>query len=199
MGRTRELIVVPTLVALAAVAWFLLETRSEGGAAEARIRHEDAALELVRRLVAAQERHHAAQGRYGWLEDLRAAGMLDGVPTRTEGTDLVAATPGYRIDVLLPATSSASQVVALGARAEERLNERLARKHFAVVARPWDDDTSAWRTWYLDERGRIFVNEGVSDPLTRERPPLPSMRPADHGGVDPAGLRWWPLDDLPER
>ncbi len=190
---------MPLIVAVAAVVWFVLAAGAEEREAADRVAHEDRALEAVRRIADAQQRHHARAGRYGWLEDLRADPALEGVDLRQEGTSLVATVPGYRIDVLLPATTSAAQVVALAIRAEERLSERLARRHFAVVARPWADARTAWRTWYLDERYRVFVNEGVSDTLTRERPPLPTARVPENGGSDPAGLRWWPLDDLPER
>ena len=66
-------------------------------------------------------------------------------------------------------------------------------------SRPGDEAEGPLRCLYVDERDRVFVNEGVSDPLTREAPPLPSARVPDRGGTDPAGLRWWPLDDLPPR
>ena len=181
MRRTRDLILLPLIVAVAAVIWFVVAAGAETRRAEERVRHEDAALDAVRRIAAAQARHHAAEGRYGWLEDLRGAPELEGLTLREEGTSLIAAVPGYRIDVMLPATTSAAQLVALAIRSEERLSERLARRHFAVVARPWEDDTRAWRTWYLDERGRVYVNEGVSDPLTRERPPLPTARAPEPG------------------
>lgn len=199
MRRTREYIWIPVLVAVAGVIWFVLYARSESEVVVDRVAREDAALAVVKQLAEAQTRYHASAGRYGWIQDLRGSGGLDGITWRTEGMDVVAATPGYRIDVLLPATTSAGEAIAMGIRSEERTSERLARKHFAVVARPWGDDTSAWRTWYLDERGRIYVNEGVSDPLTRDRPPLPTVRVPEPGGVDAAGLRWWPLDDLPPR
>ena len=199
MRRTRDLILLPLIVAVAAVIWFVVAAGAETRRAEERVRHEDAALDAVRRIAAAQARHHAAEGRYGWLEDLRRDPALADLAFVSEGTELVVRTPGYRVDVLLPATSSAAQAVTLAPRGEGRLSDRLARRHMAVVARPWDAEASAWRLWYLDERGRIYVNEGVSDPLTRERPPLPTLRVPDPGGVDATGMRFWPLDDLPPR
>lgn len=199
MRRTRELIVLPLLVVVVGIVWFVLQTQGETLIVGDRVIREDQARSMVERLAQAQTAFHAAEGRYGWLEELRGAGSLDGVTWQTQGLDLVATTPGYRIDVMLPATTSAGEAVALGLRSEERLSERLARKHFAIVARPWGDPSDAWRTWYLDERGRLFVNEGVSDTQTRSQPALPTVLVGPNGGTDPAGLRWWPLDNLPER
>lgn len=199
MRRSRESVLLPILVALGIVAWFVVRAASEGDEARVRVGREDAALAVLQQIATAQGAYHQARGRYGWLEDLRAAGLLDGVTWFEGGADLAAVVPDYRIDVVLPATTSAAQLTALAPRAAARASERLARRHFAVVARPWGDASGGWRTWYLDERGRIYVNEGVSDPVTRVQPPLPSALVPENGGTDPAGLRWWPLDDLPER
>ena len=199
MRRPREAVLIPILVAVVAVIWFAFQLRGERGVTEERVAREDVALAAVEALAAAQGRFHEQNGRYGWLEDLRRDPALADLAFVSEGTELVVRTPGYRVDVLLPATSSAAQAVTLAPRGEGRLSDRLARRHMAVVARPWDAEASAWRLWYLDERGRIYVNEGVSDPLTRERPPLPTLRVPDPGGVDPTGMRFWPLDDLPPR
>lgn len=199
MRRTREFVALPILAALVAVAWFVVHVRGEGERGHARVALEDQAVHAVEALAAAQGRLLEAEKRYGWLAELRAAGGLPGLTYREIEGALTVSTPGYRIDVLLPATTSAGAAVALAPRSQARLSDRLARRHFAVVARPWGQAPGGWRTYYLDERGRMFVNEGVSDPTTRSRPPLPPIRVAENGGTGPGGHRWWPLDDLPPR
>ena len=195
----REAVGASLLVAVLATAGFIWFVLREGRTAVARVEAEDLALAAVRRVAAAQAQQHARHGHYGWLEDLRAAGLLGEIAVRELDGVLVGSTPRYRLDVLLPAATGTGEAIALVARGDARFSERLARLHFSVVARPLDEDEAGWRTYLLDERGRVYVNEGVSDPQTRRLPPLPVVVVPENGGLTPTGLRWWPLDDLPPR
>ena len=68
-----------------------------------------------------------------------------------------------------------------------------------VVARPWGEKLTGYRTFIIDETGRIYVSEGVSDESALERRALPELHPGLGGVVVTGGMRLYPLDDLPLR
>ncbi|MHC5009729.1 MAG: hypothetical protein ACYTG6_02135, partial [Planctomycetota bacterium] len=134
-----------------------LEERSHARELVAR---EDGALTRLEQVIAAQATYRARQGRYGWLEELAVAGLLQGLPVVEEGEGTHVRADGYRIDVLLPRASLGADVVEIGPSWEGQADLSLARKHFAAVARPLEPGVTGWRSWYLDERGELFLNEG---------------------------------------
>jgi hypothetical protein len=197
--RARERLWIPVLAVLAALAVFgglVLHARRT---AASRVAREDEALRLLKRVASAEADYHRRNGRYAWLAALRAAGLLHGVAVKRDAAALVASTGSYRLDVLLPWRLGAGDGLRIAPRSAGHANEELERSHFALVVRPWDGALSGWRSYCTDETGRVYVNEGISDPRTRMRPPLPDMHLSRGDVRDSGGMRWWPLDDLPAR
>ena len=199
MTRTREtpwLFVLAALLALGALYFVLRASRVEG---RTRVQYENLAMTRLEAVVAAELAFHERKGRYGWLSELRAAALLKGVPTGDIDGQEVVPSPRYRIDVLLPHSMSPTDKVRIGIKAGGRTNVNLEQRHFAVVARPWSDAPSGYRTFYRDETGPTYVSEGVSDVPSRTNRPLPDVL-LTHGIVTYAGgLRWYRLDQLPKR
>lgn len=132
--------------------------------AEAMVRNEDHAARMVRRVREAQVRFFETEGRYGWVEDLDRAGLLEGFDVRREGDRFYVALGGYRIDVLLPGGRIGGDKVDLVAQGGDRpFDFDLAQRHFAVVARPLEPMVSGWRSYYVDEDDVLYTNEGVTD------------------------------------
>ena len=164
------------LVVLGAAAAILLALAVEGGRARALVEGEDAAASAVRAVAAAEAAFHAREGRYGWLAELAASGVLGGVVVSHEPSPEHATTPGYRIDVLLPTGLRGARVVEIARRGEGEVDEELRRGHFAVVARPTEPGRTGWRTWYLDEDGVLYLAEGVADVEAALESPLPATQ-----------------------
>lgn len=193
-GRRRESLLLSLLVLGAALACVLvLLARVDRSVAEVLAR-ERAAHSAAQRVVQAQTRLLAARGAYGGVADLAAAGLLD-LPLTTVAGATCATLDGYRLDVLLPTGPGIGPLVPVGLPELARPDAELARKHFAVVARPLEPGRSGYRIWYLDEAGRTFVCEGVSDEEGLAANPLPEFlvtRPSD--GREP-GPVWRSVDD----
>lgn len=196
-GRRRESILWP-LAVLALVGGVLAFGISrERGAARERVANEDAALAAARAVGRAQKAFHARTGRYGWLEELREAGLLPPeTRIRAGAHGLQALSAGYTLDVLLPSGRAVVGEVPLGTHAIGPAEPALASRHFAVVARPERPGQDGFRIWYLDEEGQVFLSEGVSDVEGLRDNPLPAVRVTRPRKQEEPGLVWRRLDDL---
>ncbi len=180
-------------LSLAAVLWVTFRDQDRARATVAR---EDAALARLRQVLVAQRAFHEANEQYGWIEDLQGAGLLTGAPsTQIEGHTILQS-PGYRIDILLPKRRAADGNVRIGPRDGDALNTRLSAKHFGAVARPTTPGSSGYRVYYIDESGKVLINDGVSDEQARVHNPLPVVHLSSSRGFDPGGARWYELGAL---
>jgi hypothetical protein len=196
-GRRRESILWPLAVLAVVGAVLFVVVRRERGAARERVANEDTALATARTLGRAEQAFHARTGRYGWLEELRDAGLLPpDVPTRMAAHGLQALNAGYMLDVLLPSGRAVVGEVPLGTHATGPAEPALASRHFAVVARPERPGKDGFRIWYLDEEGRVFLSEGVSDVEGLRENPLPLARVTRPKKQEEPGLVWRRLDEL---
>jgi hypothetical protein len=203
--RRREHLLLPLLVGAVLVGLLLWHVRDESRTAAERVHYEDLALAQVRRVAEAEMAFHEREGRYGWLSELRRAGLADRIGVEVVDGRARAASPRYRIDVLLPFAIAPGDYIRIAPRWSGHDDRELQRRHFAVVARPWGDALTGFRTYYLDESGDVFVSEGVSDVASRTRRPLPDLH-LSHGRhpqsflpSEVAGLRFWPLARMPGR
>jgi len=188
--------VLAILLVLGGLYHVLSEARIEG---RTRVQYEDLAASRLDGVVAAELVFHQRTGRYGWLYELKAVGLLKGLATdRAEGEEYLAS-PRYRIDVLLPHSMSPTDKVRLALRGAGHHNPNLEERHFSVVARPWGEALSGYRTFCRDETGHTYVSEGVSDTASRTNPPLPDVHLGYGNPLYAGGLRWYRLDQLPER
>jgi hypothetical protein len=186
-GRSlrRESIGWAAAILLVCVAAGVLRLRAVQREAAEVVAREDAARRLLERIRDAETVHHERTGTYAWLDD------LEGIETvRGEGR-AVAATPGYRIDLLLPTERRAGDRLRLAVRGEAEPDLALAKRHFAAVARPTDPGISGFRTWYLDERGDLFHSEGVVDPEALAHGALPEWAVRGEASRDsPSAILW---------
>jgi hypothetical protein len=190
-----------SLLALGGFFWLMQSTAEDG---RNRVRYEDLALARLRALGEAQARYRASNPRYGWVEDLEAAGLLGdfGIEKDTQagtGGLLYLTSPRYRLDVLLPHMMTRNGQLMIALRSAGRRNPDLEKDAFVLVARPWGPLEGGYRTFLLDEGGRLYVSEGVSDQRAMEVRPLPDLHPKSPGVTVSGGMRIYPLDDLPER
>lgn len=192
---------MPLLLVAAAVALLIGTVRREEAVARERVAFEDKALAVVRAVAEAQRRLHADTGTYGWVAALADAGLLKGLSTESRDGYLAVVSPRYRIDLLLPYGIAPGDMALIATRGKGHENVELERDHFAVIARPWGEALTGFRTFYLDEKNAIYVSEGVSDVASRSRRPLPDVMLALTPGLpqEAVGLRWWHLDTLPKR
>jgi hypothetical protein len=195
--KSRERLLLPLLLIGAALGALFLTLRSEDEVARERVRYEDLATARMHRLLEAQKAYHEAHGRYGWVEDLEKAGLLDGLVLASRDGLREVTSPRYRIDVLLPVVMAPGELVKIAPRGETEPHEELVKQHFAIVARPWSESVTGFRTFYTDNTGLFLVSEGVSDVPSRTRRPLPDLLLTRGWPRDVAGLRWWRLDQLP--
>ena len=196
MRETPWLFVVTIVAALIGLYYVLSESHVEG---RSRVQYENLAMTRLNAVGKAEMAFHKRTGRYGWLSELKTAALLKGVPTGDVDGDEVVPSPRYRIDVLLPHSMSPADKVRIGPKAAGRSNPNLEERHFAVVARPWGDAPSGYRTFYRDENGNVYVSEGVSDMAARANRPLPDLHLTYSPVLYAGGLRWYRLDQLPER
>jgi len=192
--RPREAIWFPTLVLVACgiVTWLVLA--DEASTARGRVRSEDEALASARQVLEAEFRHREKVGRFAWLSELAEAGNLQEAQRQSlaaAGTHLEA--KGFRVDVLLPLRGTAGRV-AVGAYGTGAVDASLVSRHVLVVARPTGPEPRGYRSFALDENGRVWVSEAVSDEAARTRNPLPTQHLPLSSGVDPTGLSWSRLD-----
>lgn len=138
------------------------------------VRNEDQAVRMIRRVHDAEARFHAREGRYGWIEDLERAGLLEGVRVLREGDVFYAVSPGYRVDVLLPtARLGGSNVELTPQGGRKAVDFELSAEHFSVVARPLVPVETGWRSYYMDEADVLYTNEGVADNESARQNDLP--------------------------
>lgn len=158
---------------------------------------EDAALAAARELLAVQRRHREQAGRFASLEELAAAGRLATPLASRDGRPALAA-GGYTLHVLLPTTLNAAGEVqlALPPAAGDPL---LCAQHVAIVARPREPGVDGYRAWYVDEEGRVFLQEGVSDLDALHEMPYPRVRLPALNTKSGTGAAWQALESLPTR
>ncbi len=177
LGKRRErawpyLVVVAA--AAAAIVWPLVR---ESRRAHAMIEREHEALAALDRVAAAEESLREATGRYGWVEDLERSGRLGGLRVAGPDAGRYVASPGYRVDVLLPWGRLGGRGIGLVPRGGAHPpDDDLSTSHFAVVARPLEPGTSGWRAFYMDEEAVLFLNEGVTDADSAALNPLPETK-----------------------
>lgn len=168
------------------------------------IAREDQARDALLCVREAQAAYHEQTGRYGWVEDLETAGLLDGlevVSDAVEGRSVRA--EGYRIDVLLPHARLGPGVVGIGPRGGTHPSDPdLARRHFAIVARPLKPGVTGYRMWYVDEHDELYLNEGVLDDEGVALNQLPTTQVIGPVSLDTASFLLWqrasevpPVDD----
>lgn len=181
---------VVLLLVSGVIAAFVLEARVSQGM----VAREDAALSALRSLLVAAEEHRKRAGRFGWLEEM-AAGTPLAVATEAGAQGLEGRSDGYRIELLLPTGRGPTGDVLLGAHGST-LDPLLAARHLALVARPRLPGKDGYRSYYLDETGRVFVQEGVADAEGLAANALPRARVERPGGAEAPGPIWRLLDDL---
>jgi hypothetical protein len=183
-----------TAVFVAIVAGVFAVLLAQRAVARGKVDREDAALEAVRLVLREAEAYRREAGRFGWLEELGAAKPLR-LPVVPGPQGLEARTEGYRIQVLLPTGRSASGQVLL-APSGATFDPLLAARHVAVVARPLVPGEDGYRAFYLDETGRVFVQEGAVDGEGLRENALPRARIEKPTGAESPGAVWRLLDDL---
>jgi hypothetical protein len=166
------------VASLAAVGVVLASAWRRGGD---EISREDAALARLE-AIAASEAAFRAAGRldanrdgvaeFGRLSDLAEGGAL-GVDLEVEA-DGTALAGGYRFEVQLPAGTVPGGRVALS-RSGGRADPLLSSRTFVASAIPEAEEGSGLRSFVLDAEGRLFVAEGVVDPLREPRRPPPAL------------------------
>ena len=68
------------------------------------------------------------------------------------------------------------------------------KRHFAVVARPWGEQRTGHRSFYVDEQDVVLVSEGVADVHGGVAPRLPEFHLHQSKRFDLGGLRWRSLE-----
>jgi hypothetical protein len=191
-ARRRDGLLPFAAVLFATIALVVGAFWRERARATAVVAREDAALDLLHRLLAAEGRLRERQGRYGWLGELERAGLLPAGARLEPGAPPHLLAEGYRFDVLLP-TGRLGPAVTIEPEGSPRggPDEALLREHVAVVARPLSPGEDGYRVWYLDERADLYLNEGVVDVDSRLRNALPRVLLTTVSGVDPTGIMLW--------
>jgi len=161
---TMEAVLVLAVATAAALVWLPWHATIDRKA------DEDAALEAVRRVAAAQtvfreRRLLDADGdgtaEYGTLADLAKARLVsDAVLTDEEAPHLEIG--GYRLEVLRPERLERSGR-ARWTRGDGRVDPSLAPHRFAVTAIPRRGADRGLRSFYLDAEGHFYAAEGVQD------------------------------------
>lgn len=194
MKKRRELLLVPLAIVAASVGAFAWALHDGRQIARGHVAREDQAVEMLRTLEAAQRAHHSDAGRFAWFDKLGLSETL-----RTDDVGMYIEHAGYRFDALLPAqrqTTTAMQLVSQGGATVHR---ELRTKHFVLVARPLQPAKTGYRTFYLDDGGMLWINEGVSDEETARRNPLPIAHLGTSDGKDLSGRVWTRKDKLVPR
>jgi hypothetical protein len=195
IGRRREHVLWAVAVVALSVAVVPLALDREREQSTARVTREDAALAAARAVAEAERAFHAKNGRYGWLEELRAAALLAEWPTVAGPHGMQVASDGYRLDVLLPRAAALREEIPIAPRDAGPAEPTLSSKHFAVVARPVKPGVDGFRIWYVDEEGRVFLSEGAVDTQGLRENPLPPLRVNGPDAKKP-GLVWRWADDV---
>lgn len=194
-GRVEGTLAWWALIALlgAAVGYALHAMRDEGRHMHAQ---EQQALSAAEDLMARLHEHQRATGRYAGLEELAQAGRLAAAPGTRDGRASLGV-PGYTLHVLLPTGTNAAGEVLLE-QAPATSDPLLVARHVAVVARPLRPGEDGYRAWYLDETGRVFLQEGVSDLDALRETPFPRVRLPALDSKAGSGSAWHALESIPE-
>jgi len=187
MERKREFLWVGLLALGLALGWFGWRIRSEIQDAKARVHLENVALERIALVTAAERAYHEKHGRYAWAGDLRAADLLPAGSLDEAGR---VASPGYRLDILLPFARGARDLVQIAPRGRGRASERLAKRHFAIVARPSGEALTGYRSFYLDETGVVLQSHGVGTTHEGHLDLLPALHMGTEEVLATLGRRW---------
>ncbi len=188
-----------SLILIGAAVLIVTPLLKERRVARTKVENENESLGALFDLAEAQARYHETHGRYGWLADLASDDLDAGYPLREEDGRRYVTTPGYRIDVLLPHGREGAAGIAIAPRGpgQPPPDLELVKRHFVLVARPLAPGESGWRMWYLDERGDVYLNEGVVDVSGALLNRLPTKMVLGsqqlHSGRP---LLWQRLDDL---
>jgi hypothetical protein len=135
---------------------------------------------------------HEAAGRYGTVRELAEAGLLSDLDVAEGDGGAWVRTDGYRIDVLLPHARLGPGVVGITPDGSGTpIDPDLATRHFAVVARPVEPGVTGFRMWYVDERGDLYLNEGVIDDASAARNDLPTTQVLGSASLDTASFLLW--------
>ncbi len=190
MERKREHLWTGILLAGAALVGFLVLLLDARNEARERVDFEEQALARLEAVSEAARRFHEREGRYGTARELAETALIDATWLAPDGSIV---SPRYRIDVLLPNGMSPSGFLRMAPAVPEATQDRLATQHYAVVARPWGEERTGHRTFYVDERGEVNVSEGVADVGGGVGVVLPEFHLGQSKLGDVSGLRWRPL------
>jgi hypothetical protein len=200
VNRRREHLGIFLLVIAICLGVAMVVLVKESGRASALVAREDMARDTLEKVREAQLAFHRQEGRYGWIDELEAAGLLDGLdvgsdedpPRRWVRSD------GYRVDALLPHALLATDVVAIVRRGDGKtVDPELSTRHFSLVARPIEPRRSGHRIWYVDERNELYLNEGVIDDEGAARNLLPSTQVRGSATLATADyLLWQKVEDI---
>lgn len=168
-----------------------------GGEVQHMHAQEEAALAAARALLGVEREHRQQAGRYAGLEELAQAGRLPAALGRREGSAALEV-PGYTLHVLLPTGTNAAGEVLL-APPPALGDPLLGARHVAIVARPRVPGRDGYRAWYVDEDGRVFLQEGVSDVEALDESPFPHVRLPALNTKSGSGAAWHALDSLKGR
>ncbi|MFM8980922.1 MAG: hypothetical protein ACKOSS_10750 [Planctomycetia bacterium] len=158
---------------------------------------EEAALAAARDLLRVELEHRRQAGRFAGLEELAQAGRLPAPPARHAGGPVLEV-PGYTLHVLLPTGTNAAGEVLL-APPPALGDPLLGARHVAIVARPRVPGQDGYRAWYVDEEGRVFLQEGVSDVEALDESPFPRVRLPALNTKSGSGAAWNALESLKSR
>lgn len=131
---------------------------------------ESSAIEVVRRVAAAQESLRASRsaaagpgaiGDYATLADLADAHLID-EPVVVDAAGPHLDVGGYRVEVLRPERLERGGRVRW-VRGDGRVDPSLASSTFAITAIPRRGANLGLRAFYLDAKGRFYASEGVQD------------------------------------
>jgi hypothetical protein len=185
------------LASLAAAAYVLWAPWRES---KSIIAKEEEALGAARAVAAAQrtfrerrlkDANRDGAAEYGTLEDLAAAGLLPRAVSR-EPAPAHLAVGAYRVEVLLPERLETAEGRRTLGRAGRPVDPALAAETFAVVALPGPDRTTGMRGLYVDQTGRTWHADEVTDPDvgTATEPPPWTLREETEAGAGNAGPFW---------
>lgn len=193
--RRRERLLLPLGVLLAVTtACLVVFLRTRDGVRDL-VERERGALAVARRLAEAERLYLEREGRYGSVAEVGAAGLLGGISVISASDANHAVSPGYRLDVLLPSGQALGPLLPLALPERSPPDPELARRHFAIVARPLNPGVSGYRSWYLDEAGLLLVSEGISDEEGLLQNPLPQFRVARPSEGKEPGPVWRSVDE----
>lgn len=190
--RRRERLGLYLLVVLGCFVFIGVFVWPEFLGSQAMVRREDAAREVLMGIQARELELRESTGHFGFVRELEEAGLLEGYEVAESDGVRWVRVEGYRIEVLLPHGRLGPKVVGIAPDGSGKpVHEDLATRHFSVVARPIEPGVTGYRIWYVDERGELFLNEGVIDDTSCERNALPETQVLGNVSLDTASFLLW--------